>query len=175
MAGFLCLSQPLIALCMHTQIRCVNSVITVPINTKCPKCGTTNKGDVSCCARGGSWFQKCGDPGDTRFEYTWTEGINVCKGKLATYWICICGDRQATCLLLTNALVFVPVTDPAPDQVDSGAGTACPKCGTTKKGHVSCCARGATWFKKCGDPGDTNFEHDWDEGIDACKRKQMSC
>ena len=29
--------------------------------------------------------------------------------------------------------------------------------------------RGGTWFKKCGDPGDSNFEHDWDDGVNACK------
>ena len=67
--------------------------------------------------------------------------------------------------------MLVPVTDSAPDPVDSGTGTACPKCGTTKKGQESCCGRGGSWFQKCGDPGDTSFEHDWDEGIDACKRK----
>ena len=45
----------------------------------------------------------------------------------------------------------------------------CPKCGTVKKsGKVSCCARGAAWFKKCGDADNANFDHTWGEGIQAC-------
>ena len=46
----------------------------------------------------------------------------------------------------------------------------CAKCGTIKKsGKRSCCARGGTWFKNCGDGGDTKFGHTWAEGIRACK------
>ena len=49
-------------------------------NTGCPKCGATRKsGTLSCCARGGAWFKKCGDVGDTRFDYTWAGGIQICK------------------------------------------------------------------------------------------------
>ena len=49
-------------------------------------------------------------------------------------------------------------------------GSKCVKCGTTKKsGKHSCCARGGTWFKTCGDAGGTNFDHTWAEGIQACK------
>ena len=46
----------------------------------------------------------------------------------------------------------------------------CIKCVATKKsGKGSCCARGGAWFKNCGDVGDTNFDHTWAEGIQACK------
>ena len=46
----------------------------------------------------------------------------------------------------------------------------CPKCGTTKQfGKRSCCARGGTWFKNCGDAGDTKFDHTWAEGVEACQ------
>ena len=47
----------------------------------------------------------------------------------------------------------------------------CPKCGLTKKSKPSCCGRGGAWFKNCGDDGDTNFEHTFTEGFDACKGK----
>ena len=48
--------------------------------------------------------------------------------------------------------------------------TVCPKCGSVKKsGKLSCCARGGAWFKNCGDGGDSNFDHTWVEGIEACK------
>ena len=30
--------------------------------------------------RGGAWFKKCGDVGDSKFEHTWSEGIQVCEG-----------------------------------------------------------------------------------------------
>ena len=46
---------------------------------------------------------------------------------------------------------------------------ACPKCGATTDGKISCCFRGGTWFRKCGDFGDANFDHTWFEGIQACK------
>ena len=47
----------------------------------CLKCGTTQKsGKLSCCARGGAWFKKCGDAGDTEFDHTWVEGMQACKG-----------------------------------------------------------------------------------------------
>ena len=48
---------------------------------KCQKCGTVKKsGKVSCCARGGGWFKKCGNAGDTNFDHTWGEGIQACSG-----------------------------------------------------------------------------------------------
>ena len=44
----------------------------------CPRCGTiTKSGQRSCCARGGAWFNECGDAGD--FDHTWFEGIQACK------------------------------------------------------------------------------------------------
>ena len=56
---------------------------------ECPKCATnvaTNKesGTPSCCFRGGSWFGKCGNPGDSKFDHTWFEGIQMCKSKLVS-------------------------------------------------------------------------------------------
>ena len=45
----------------------------------------------------------------------------------------------------------------------------CPKCGITKRsGKPSCCARSGAWFQKCGDAGDTKFNHTWIEGVHAC-------
>ena len=53
------------------------------IGSRCVECGTTKKsGKLSCCARGGSWFKNCGDGGDSKFDHTWAEGIQACKGKL---------------------------------------------------------------------------------------------
>ena len=56
--------------------------ITTSSSLVCPKCGTNRKsGKVSCCAAGGSWFKKCGDPGDVSFEHTWSEGVEACERK----------------------------------------------------------------------------------------------
>ena len=51
----------------------------------------------------------------------------------------------------------------------TATGPICFKCGTVKKsGKLSCCARGGSWFKNCGDAGDSKFEHTWVEGVQAC-------
>ena len=51
--------------------------------------------------------------------------------------------------------------------------TTCANCGTIKKtGQPSCCVRGGDWFKKCGNAGDSKFDHTWNEGIQACTRKR---
>ena len=51
----------------------------------------------------------------------------------------------------------------------------CPKCGKVKKsGKRSCCARGGTWFEKCGDADNANFDHTWMEGIQACDDFEIS-
>ena len=48
----------------------------------------------------------------------------------------------------------------------------CQKCGTNKKsGKRSCCVRGGAWFGNCGNEGDSQFDHTWQEGIKACERK----
>ena len=49
----------------------------------CYKCAVVKKsGSYSCCARGGAWYNKCGDVGDLNFEYTWLEGILSCSSKI---------------------------------------------------------------------------------------------
>ena len=46
----------------------------------------------------------------------------------------------------------------------------CTKCAMSKKsGELSCCARGGSWFGKCGNFRDI-FEYHWDDGVDACKQ-----
>ena len=64
----------------------------------CQKCGTGKSGEPSCCARGGNWFKKCGNPGDARFAHTWDEGMKACRSKSI--------DRL--CSLHRNLPFFVP-------------------------------------------------------------------
>ena len=53
------------------------------------------------------------------------------------------------------------------------ASPKCSKCATNRTGKLSCCVRGGSWFKTCGNP-DSNSEHTWDEGILACEGKSKS-
>ena len=56
--------------------------------------------------------------------------------------------------------------------------SVCPKCSikkNEKSGRPSCCYTGGAWYKNCGEPGDSNFDHTWFEGIKACKRMFITC
>ena len=54
--------------------------------------------------------------------------------------------------------------------------SACPECGIDKEsGKLSCCAAGGSWVNTCGDPGDTDFDHTWFEGILACEGISHAC
>ena len=62
-----------------TEASTTISVSVVRNKNTCPECGSTKKsGILSCCARGGAWFKKCGDADDTMFDHTWAEGIQAC-------------------------------------------------------------------------------------------------
>ena len=53
------------------------------------------------------------------------------------------------------------------------ASSACLTCGiVTKSGKLSCCARGGSWFGKCGAPSEKKRQYAWHEGIEACKARQ---
>ena len=46
----------------------------------------------------------------------------------------------------------------------------CPKCAVIKKsGKLSCCAPGGTWSQNCGTSRNSNVDHTWVEGVQACK------
>ena len=70
--------------------------------------------------------------------------------------------------IFTNACVSAPLITTTP-RIETTVGSACPKCGTLKKsGKRSCCAPGGTWFQNCGDGSNSNVDHTWFEGIQAC-------
>jgi len=49
----------------------------------------------------------------------------------------------------------------------------CAKCGKFKRsGKVSCCAPGGAWYKNCGSSANARVDHNWAEGVDACKPTQ---
>ena len=58
------------------------AVTTTAVSVVCPKCGIAKKsGKISCCGRGGSWFDQCGGAGDTKVGHTWHEGLQACKAR----------------------------------------------------------------------------------------------
>ena len=72
----------------------VNTVIagstTTPTSKEedvtCAECGVLQEdGKLSCCAPRGSWFDKCGNPGDTQYKHTWFDGTKACESKLIQY------------------------------------------------------------------------------------------
>ena len=66
-------------------------------------------------------------------------------------------------------------TSPLAKPTSPSIGLICTKCGITNKtGRHSCCARGGAWFKNCGDADDTQFDHTWIQGMQACKSKLWS-
>ena len=65
------------------------AAMTVKPSRACPVCGIMKTSNTdrkisamrSCCVRGGSWFKKCGDAGNSAFAHTWFEGFEACKGE----------------------------------------------------------------------------------------------
>ena len=46
----------------------------------------------------------------------------------------------------------------------------CTKCVVIKRsGRLSCCAPGGAWFENCGTSSNSNTDHTWVEGIQACR------
>ena len=87
---------------------CLSVSILVPAIPVCRNCGMIAKYRTpSCCARRGDWFNKCGDPGDSRFEHTWFEGIQICASKFIrkseTYYL-KCGMYRYRVINLTGLL-----------------------------------------------------------------------
>ena len=63
-----------------TEIKIKTSAPAINDSNKCVRCGTIRKsGKRSCCARGGAWFSNCGNAGSTKFDHTWSEGIQACR------------------------------------------------------------------------------------------------
>ena len=57
---------------------------------KCPKCGSSPKGQLSCCGRGGAWRGKCGDD-DEGLDHTWSEGVEACLCKIPFHFYFVYG------------------------------------------------------------------------------------
>ena len=75
--------------------------------------------------------------------------------------------NQRLCAWVHSPAYKFDMFDDSPGSICATA--MCPKCGVDKDGALSCCFRNGAWFKKCGNPGDSKFEHTWLEGNQACK------
>ena len=65
----------------------------------------------------------------------------------------------------------MPFTATTRSQISNTVTTACPECGTTKAGKLSCCGLGGSWFSKCADEVNGKFAHTWGEGMRVCQSK----
>ena len=79
------------------------AIITKPIPARmpsvCTKCGTSKQtSKPSCCSYGGSWYNNCGDAGDSNFDHTWTEGVQACKNGIASAQADTCIFGFSECL-----------------------------------------------------------------------------
>lgn len=86
----------------NTQPNVVLAGITNEPDTSrlCPKCGMkTRSGKLSCCSREGAWYNKCGDPGNTSFQYTWLEGVQACESS--------CQMLTSFCLRILDAILLM--------------------------------------------------------------------
>ena len=64
------------------QMTTAADTTTMIIVSICPRCGTISKsGKMSCCGRGGSWFNICGGAGNRKLHHTWSEGIQACTAR----------------------------------------------------------------------------------------------
>ena len=73
--------MPFITVCMSTETPTTIVTATPSGTSTCPKCGVNQKsGKRSCCSSGGTWYKKCGNPGNSKFDHTWSEGSEACNG-----------------------------------------------------------------------------------------------
>ena len=100
-----------------------------------------------------------------------TAGLLTCWSTCMELYVQYIGDVYS-CLVYCHAYAYMI---PEPHSTASTSVISrdnCSKCSTAKKsGKLSCCARGGSWFRNCGNAGDSNFDHTWSEGIQACKSK----
>ena len=68
--------------CLITPLMQTTGATRTPIISSCLTCGAIKStGSLSCCARGGSWFGKCGGSGKIKRQHTWQEGIQACEAR----------------------------------------------------------------------------------------------
>ena len=82
------------------------------------------------------------------------------------------GSAQPTCEAPSSINGTISTTKSSIAPITRMTTKVCLNCGIIKKnGKLSCCARGGAWYDKCGNPGEANFDHTWDEGILVCQCK----
>ena len=106
----------------------------------------------------------CFVPIATAGTRTWFVGFAKCKVILVV-------TLESVFCAISNAELHMAISESATD-----SSNWCANCSISKKsGARSCCARDGAWFNRCGDVGDTNFDHTWEEGIQACTSMLLGC
>merc|ERR1719201_2057293 len=95
------------------------------LNRPVCECATfTQTGKRSCCARGGSWFQDCGNAG-AGAAHTWVEGMEACASAS--------GSGEAAARDIMHGSNGEP-------KETTATGSVCVQCGAiVRSGKISCC------------------------------------
>ena len=126
-----------------------NAKTTMRMRSICTRCGTEKlSGELSCCASGGSWYNKCGDTGDANFDHTWSEGIEACVTNPEK---CIAGLSK--CVVKHNDFEAIEnkLTNPIAMDKDEN-GNLQGNCATAILNHVEgelCCTDGMKQLAAC--------------------------
>ena len=104
--------------CHQTPVQSGSTAPELAISTSrvgspaCSACGLIKvSGKLSCCARGGAWFKRCGDDGDTKVEHTWLEGIEACRSKLTRELPYMCSDEDGLMNVIAVFTIIVVVVN----------------------------------------------------------------
>ena len=64
-------------------------------------------GKLSCCARGGAWFENCGTSDNSNTEHTWVEGVQACKGVVTLF----SGEAESQFMLVNETTTTQQLSD----------------------------------------------------------------
>ena len=86
--------------------------------------------------------------------------------------VCFSVLFEVRCLYTNNDVYIPPITGTMTTTIRPVP--VCPKCSLFRNaGKLSCCAPGATWFKKCGNSNDPKVDHTWLEGFQSCEGTEL--
>ena len=121
----------------HYVAKAKAAMTTRKAGVVCDKCAPLKKsGKHSCCAPGGTWFNKCGNAGDKDAHYSWLEGIRACDG----FTVSFSGNEQPQPMLNHDAVWYALNATHERDgthqiAVKSGVGGGS---GESETGYVDC-------------------------------------
>ena len=103
-------------MCLFNQCISIPAVTATRITPVCPKCAATKKSArLSCCARGGAWFNNCGVSSNSNAEHTWFEGMQACKNVVSLF----SGKEESRFILVNQTTTTQHINDADRQTIDS--------------------------------------------------------